>query len=416
MYAVEGKAQIFKKYDFESKIILCYDNKNGPERENYLVNHVLEAVEKANKEYDENPREKPRIDDQWKKYMSIHVNDETFKKAKGAQKDSKPVEKPDASQKSKEEDKTQKVTEDATKELNSKKTEEEETGSPDQSQNEKEASPMNQSSHLPIKQYSNPYCSINEEALQKAAAEKGFSCMAISDDMSAKTAVKLYDLRDKNEKLYMVIKSQLGSEVARVWYTSGVESKHLIVMIASLLRHKLEDACKKCGYILTSAIRELSLLVIQRTSDDVYFAVNNANAKQEELMAIFNVSYESLMDLAAQETNRVKKIGVWEQVHKMTRPEKPEAKDKNPEENPEPKKRGRPKGSTKKNTTTEETEEKVAKKRGRPLGSKNKPKSEKEEKKATRKPGRPKGSKNKKGAVNAKAKRAAAKAKAENAG
>ena len=288
---------------------------------------------------------------------------------------------------------------------------------PDKPENEKEDSQRNTSSYLPIKVYANPYCSIKEETLQKEVAVKGFSCMATSDDINAKTAVKIYDLRDKNEKLYMVIKSQLNSDVARVWYTNGVESKHLIVMIASMLRHKLENACKECGYILTTAIRELNLLVIQRTSDDVYFAVNNANTKQEELMAKFNISYDSFADIASQETNRVKKIGVWEQVHTMARPEIHEPETDTDIE-PEPRKRGRPKGSTKKNSeNAEEVEPKVHKKRGRPIGSKNKPKTEteKEENKEPRKPGRPKGSKNKKGAINAKAKRAAAKNETQNA-
>lgn len=426
MYAVEGKAKVFKSHDLESKIVLCYDNKNGPERENYLVNNVLEAAEKANKEYDENPMKKPQIDDRWSRYLNILVSDNTFKKenaSQNTQKESTQEENPDASQKSAEKlkNESQKITgdsgENSENKSNGKDSALNEIETPDKPENEKEDSQRNTSSYLPIKVYANPYCSIKEETLQKEVAVKGFSCMATSDDINAKTAVKIYDLRDKNEKLYMVIKSQLNSDVARVWYTNGVESKHLIVMIASMLRHKLENACKECGYILTTAIRELNLLVIQRTSDDVYFAVNNANTKQEELMAKFNISYDSFADIASQETNRVKKIGVWEQVHTMARPEihEPET-DTNIE--PEPRKRGRPKGSTKKNSeNAEEVEPKVHKKRGRPIGSKNKPKTEteKEENKEPRKPGRPKGSKNKKGAINAKAKRAAAKNETQNA-
>ena len=568
IYAVEGRARVFKKYDFESKIILCYDNKNGPDRENYLVNHVIEAVQKANKEYAENPDKKPSIDDKWKKYIRINAQI-TPKKAKSthasvlgkevskqgqqlsqgsagnsASNDGKESQvknasagknetsdKPDsaieASQQSQEppqnstdKDENKQQVENTTADKNessdhpgsaveaSQKSQRPPQNSVGKDENERQAKiattdkngssdkpdsaveasqqgqqpPQNsvdrgeneqqagitstdkdaaseklghsaetsqqqcqqphqesvdgdrrekqventsagkneasnkeasqsQSSQLPIEQLSNPYCSINEEVLQKAVEEKGFSCMAVSDDISAELGVKLYDLRDKNEKLYMVIKSHLGSKVARVWYTNGVESKHLIVMVANIIRHKLEEACKKCGYVLTTAIRELNFLAIQRASDNVYFAVNNASSKQEELMAKFNISYSTLEDIAAKETNRVKKIGIPEQVHTIAReePKTEEPKEDPPEEEPQPKRPGRPKGSTNKNNSsgTEEPKAKEPKKRGRPKGSKNKPKPEGEVKKEPGKRGRPKGSKNKKGSVNAKNKRAA---------
>ena len=243
---------------------------------------------------------------------------------------------------------------------------------------------------------------VNNEALQTAMDKKGFSAIASDSNYGPKVVLEKYDLRDKSEKTYMVIKTHLGSRVYRTHYTEGTESKGFISFIASIVRHQFSHICKIAGYELTIALKEINFLCVQRTPDNDYMGVHNANGKLLDLYAAAGLEENDIDDVAAEESKKVKGE-VHDQVHKAPTHEK--SKDETPKRGP-----GRPKGSTSKK---DDTESKPKRGPGRPKGSKNKPKSiggstapdPSTVETPKRGPGRPKGSKNKKPAVNAKAKR-----------
>lgn len=254
---------------------------------------------------------------------------------------------------------------------------------------------------------------INHEALQAAMDQKGFSAIATDLDCSPAETLEKYDLRDKSEKQYMVLKTQLGSRVYRTHYDEGVKAKGFVAFVASIIRHAFGEACRVAGYDMCIALRCLNFLCIQRAPDNTYMGVHNADAKQEALMDAAHIEAGDI-DYYAQEETRRLNGEIHDQVHKVP-PRSEVGGDETARRGP-----GRPKGSVKKNA-----DESLPKRGpGRPKGSKNKPKDpgkEKPDKKDSAikeqaskgKPGRPPGSKNKKPAVNAKAKRTAAKAMAE---
>ena len=148
----------------------------------------------------------------------------------------------------------------------------------------------------------------------------------------------------------------------------------------------------------TTALREANFLCVQRTPDNTYMGVHNANERQIHLLAAAKLLQSDLDYFALEESRKVNNEP-YDQVHKAPIHEASEG-------TPEKRKPGRPKGTTKKATGNE-----PKRRPGRPKGAKNKPKQEsvKTDKQTAeipcRGPGRPKGSKNKKPAIRAKEKR-----------
>ena len=251
---------------------------------------------------------------------------------------------------------------------------------------------------------------INHEKLQEAMDKKGFSAIASDLNYGPEMVLTKYDLRDKSEKAYMVIKTQLGSRVFRTHYTQGVEAKGFVAFIASIIRQEFARICKETGIELTTAIREANFLCVQRTPDNNYMGVHNAIGRQLDLLAAVNLEVEDIDYFVLEESHKANGE-VHDQIHKapVHVPQNEEAGDDGKKRGP-----GRPKGSKSKK---EEPQTDTPKRgRGRPKGSKNKPKTgtssiePKEGVTTKRGPGRPKGSKNKKPAVNAKKKRQTVKA------
>lgn len=244
---------------------------------------------------------------------------------------------------------------------------------------------------------------INHETLQAAMDEKGFSAIAADSDYGPTVTLEKYDLRDKSEKQYMIAKTQLGGRVFRTHFTNGVAAKGFIGFIASIIRHEIGRVCKETGYELTTALREANFICLQRTPDNNYMGVHNANERQLTLLAAAGLEQNDI-DYFALEESRKANNELHDQVHKAPTHEE------NKEKTESRRGPGRPKNTSNKESSGNEEKRKP----GRPKGSKNRPKTTTEQVKTSadeapvkRGPGRPKGSKNKKPAVNARAKRQA---------
>ena len=255
--------------------------------------------------------------------------------------------------------------------------------------------------------------SINEDQFQEELDKKGFSALACSEPFAAEEILALYDLRDASEKQFMILKSQLGYDTGRSHQDEGIESRHFIAFAAGIIRNELSKHCKQVHYELTRALKELNFLCISRLSDNRYMAVQNASTRQADLLKSVGLSESDLDYFARRESAKVNGEA-YDQIAKLPEHKAEVGGDSatgNGKKHP-----GRPKGSKKTEEKSESwQEEKPKARRGRPPGSKNRPKevieAEKKEKEARKgKPGRPAGSKNKKAAVNAAQKRKDSKA------
>lgn len=179
------------------------------------------------------------------------------------------------------------------------------------------------------------------DAWQKAVNEKGFYSIASSRELEPSKIHEVYHLRDASEKQFMIMKSQLGFDVARVHSVNSLMGKFAVCFVAAILRFEIMTACHK-------------------------------------------------LELPAASETQAKR-----------RPGRPPKQEKNVVSNEPRRKSGRPKGSKNKKTLEREatmTMEQPKRRPGRPKGSKNKKTLEQEAlatQQKKRKPGRPKGSKNK---------------------
>jgi len=234
----------------------------------------------------------------------------------------------------------------------------------------------------------NPLVYCNYDKWQKDVDAKGFCSIASSLELGAAETNRIYHLRDASETQYMIMKSQLGYDVTRVHYTEGVENKHAICFIASIIRAEILKACSKLNLSTNQMIREIDRLELILLPNNIYTAVHDESKRQKELLAEFDIWPVDLNEIAKDYNQRLT-TPIISQVH---------AKPKHDESNSK-RKRGRPVGSGAKKEKEKKNAESV-RKPGRPKGSKNKKTVEREPDanvrvEEKREPGRPKGSKNK---------------------
>ena len=228
-----------------------------------------------------------------------------------------------------------------------------------------------------------PVLLTNEEAIQSVMDSKGLSAIASSENMSADDVNHLYHLRDASEKQFMILKSQLGNDVMRAHYTSGIESRFAVAFVAAIIRNNLMKAAIVADMATNTVIRELNFLQMHLLHDDAYAYVHTENKKQIRFLAEIGIALQDL-DYVADEENKRLNNAIHSPFHAM-----PEHNGVTQQGNIR-KRPGRPKGSKNLKGTNAKAEPAIKRGPGRPKGSKNKPKQEQ-----PRKPGRPKGSKNK---------------------
>ena len=146
---------------------------------------------------------------------------------------------------------------------------------------------------------------INHAKLQEAMDKKGYYAIAADSDYTPAGALAKYDLRDKSEKQYMILKTQLGGRVSRVHYTEGVKSKVFVAFIASIVRHEIASICRQTGYDLATALREANFLCVQRAPDNTYIGVHNANARQLDLLKAVGLKEADIDYFALEESRKV---------------------------------------------------------------------------------------------------------------
>lgn len=240
---------------------------------------------------------------------------------------------------------------------------------------------------------------------------KGFYTIATSQNVGAEMTNALYNLRDSSETQYMFSKSQLGFDVTRTHSTESIESKFLVCFVSSILRSKIQQACKEMHVPTNQMFLEMDRMSLFLTEGNIYISVHDESRRQKELLASVGV-VPSDLDAIAEEFN-MRNGPICSQYRTLSDNsskyrKKPGRKAK-PKDNAEEKTKkpvGRPKGSKNKKTIEAESVKAATavekRKPGRPKGSKNKmtiTTEAKTENTATtfekRKPGRPKGSKNK---------------------
>ena len=271
---------------------------------------------------------------------------------------------------------------------------------------EKPSVPKGLGSYLELKKDVSGYTvHYKYDAWQRAIDEKGFYSIASSEDLDPEEVHNIYHLRDASEKQYMIMKSQLGFDVARVHSDESLLGKFAVCFVSAILRHQIMHACRTLELDTNRMIREIGRISLVLMPDGTYSEINNLSLRQGQLLSFFKVPTNKL-DAFATDINRRFMNPINSQIHllpdasetpaKKRRGRPPKHKD-DPETVKPKRKPGRPKGSKNKKTLEREANAVDIPKRkpGRPKGSKNRKTLEREAMMQKRRPGRPKGSKNK---------------------
>lgn len=217
---------------------------------------------------------------------------------------------------------------------------------------------------------------INYNLWQREIDTKGFCSIATSFECEPDKVDYIYHLRDISEKQFMIYKSQLGFDVTRVHFTSGVENKLVTCFIASIIRSALMKDCLSLSLCTSKIIRELDRIQFFLHPSGKYIAIHNEKTRIKDLLQLENIDIEDLDYIASEVSDRYSNPIVSQYKEKPTKEKKERKKpgrpkSKKPMDEIKPKrKRGRPRKEK-----IEEVKEK--RKPGRPKGSKNKPKTKK---------------------------------------
>lgn len=253
-----------------------------------------------------------------------------------------------------------------------------------------------------------PTVQIKTANCQNGINEKGFQCIASSEQRTAQEIHRLYQLRDVSEKQFSILKSQLGYNTTRVHRSSSMRSKLAIAFIASIIRTEFMNTCKRLKLDTNQMLLECDRCQIHKWKDDSYSFVDDLSERQWKLFSALGLNSKYFEQLASEVEQRFKNPAISQLRQLPDLQEKPKPRVGRPPKNKpvevKVKRRpGRPKGS--KNKKTLEIEKMLAtmpapvkRGRGRPKGSKNKKTLKLEQQRLRQQQGnvvgRPKGSKN----------------------
>jgi len=236
----------------------------------------------------------------------------------------------------------------------------------------------------------------DDEEYQRRVDLKGYSAIGSSKKMTADEMNQTYHSRDASEKGFRSSKTDLGNDTLRVHFSTSAQSKFLVGIIASNIWNELMRACREVKIPTNVAIGELELLQVTLQADGGVEYSHTENKRQLALMRQLYIDPRNLDELSDDLYQR-REVENHDSRRRMT--DYLLKKDNGQEQTAsEGKGTGNPAGGSEEATTTGK------RKRGRPLGSRNKKTLEREAQQAAnaeqaqtkRKRGRPPGSKNKK--------------------
>ena len=253
---------------------------------------------------------------------------------------------------------------------------------------------------------------VQEMRLQDAIFGKGYYALASSKVLTAKEINDIYDLRDASEKQYAMLKTQLGYRVFRAHQIHGIHVRENISFVASIIRNEMLMICKqlKIRLDLNKGLKELDLVTMNMGADSRYHAMHNCSERQTVLLNAFQVQQENLDYVTEYENKRINgemispvqsisdnlqdstaETSTTRRINGIPDGSRAKGSSVRLRATAKPGRRGRPPKNVQPAGSNEQTKKKG---RGRPKGSKNKPKADICDM-PKRGRGRPKGSKNK---------------------
>lgn len=143
--------------------------------------------------------------------------------------------------------------------------------------------------------------SIKSDEIDDITKNYGFFVIVTSKEMTAKEAIDIYRNRDVVEKLFRMIKTELGYNTFRVYDDKSVISKTFLIFIASIIRCEIKNKLIKLyekdkkTYTVNSSVRLLDQIEITKNSKDKYVLKYAATAKQKNVLLALNIKEHDII-------------------------------------------------------------------------------------------------------------------------
>ena len=143
--------------------------------------------------------------------------------------------------------------------------------------------------------------SIKSAEIDDITKNYGFFVIVTSKEMTAKEAIDIYRNRDVVEKLFRMIKTELGYNTFRVYDDKSVISKTFLIFIATIVRCELKNKLTKLyekdkkTYTINSSVRLLDQIEITKNSKDKYVLKYATTAKQKNVLSALNIKEHDIL-------------------------------------------------------------------------------------------------------------------------
>lgn len=146
------------------------------------------------------------------------------------------------------------------------------------------------------------FCGFEKDtaAIQKEMKEAGYYCILSSVKMTAEEALSVYKDRDVSEKLFQIMKSELGYHAVSVSSDISLHNKTLMVFIATILRiyiHKGLSELRKSNRkdnTVNAVINYMQTLELTRNQRDIYTLSQPLTKRHREILQQFGISDSDL--------------------------------------------------------------------------------------------------------------------------
>lgn len=154
----------------------------------------------------------------------------------------------------------------------------------------------------------------NAKAIQKEMQEAGYYCILTSVEMSAEEALSVYKDRDVSEKLFQIMKQELGYHAVYVSSDISLHNKTLMVFIATLIRMyiykglaELRKSNRKDNTV-NAVINYMQTLELTKSQHNVYALSQPLTKRHKDILQQFGISNSDLALAVQSINNRLKSV------------------------------------------------------------------------------------------------------------
>ena len=149
---------------------------------------------------------------------------------------------------------------------------------------------------------------LNKKRLFNDLKSKGFYTIASKEDIGCEQADIWYGRRSYVEFEFSVVKTRTGNRTARAHGTEGVIGRHLVCFVASIIRWAIMDACKRKELATNTVIAEMDRIELYLNSGSDYIAVHNESVLQKNILSEFDIIPSDFDQIAIAINNRKKAV------------------------------------------------------------------------------------------------------------